>query len=949
MKRVLGVLLALLLLCGQVLAPVALATADEVGDTGEESVVSVDAAAEDVEQETDDLKASAEVESTPDDEAVQESTGSVGTGLVVDDGANTADDVAESQQEVATTNAQTAPATATGCDYGRVAEGGADVYAQADAEAAFAKLSGGAVVLLSGERSGQRAQVVFDTDQGVVTAWLDADRLTTLTEEEKQEYLLSAPADAKAYEKDINALLVKVACTFLPTETQANTENTEGQNGNTENQNENTEGQNENTEGQSETTEGQNENTEGQSETTEGDQKGSYGLAVGEAQNFITPSFTEAQMMPGASRTIEVRDVSGALLSSPELTFSSSNEAVASVNAAGTVVARNAGTAVITATYAYMAAMNDTLQCEVKIQVLGLPGSIKASPGARTIGVGETYTGLRAVFPAGTGAAVRFTSSKPKVATVNATTGAVYGKKKGKTVITITTSNGKKAKCTITVVKAPSKVWLNAGSLTMALGGHTAQLRASVPKKTTGGVLKWISSNPDVATVNGSGVVTSVNPGTATITVKTYNGVGGKVRSASCRVTVTEAPARAYYNSTSFNVMLNGVATPGYTVLDANGKGAAGHPRFRIVSASPAGCVALNAGNGAVKGVKTGTAVIAFTTYNGIESENQVTVRVCAPVKKIKITGATTMAVGQQYSGWKIALSPAGAYNAVTYSSSKSSVLRVLNARTGLVQAMKKGTAYITVKSHNGKKSKIKVTVKAAPPKVSLSPANAVLKQGASGKYKVNLYGGSGSYTFTSSNPEVATISGNGTVLARALGTTTITVRTFNGKTASTTLSVQKQVVPGLPANLYSTTTSAGNSASQRLEYMIFMAQSKAGCKYVWGHGYTADVSQNTFDCSGFVYWCYRQIGITLKNSAYKQGYDDGYPKIGINDLKRGDVVCFNTDNDGDVSDHTGIYLGNGYFIHASSSGGKVMVSQFVSSSSNYYQRNFSWGRRILN
>ncbi|MGN1007103.1 MAG: NlpC/P60 family protein [Aristaeellaceae bacterium] len=46
------------------------------------------------------------------------------------------------------------------------------------------------------------------------------------------------------------------------------------------------------------------------------------------------------------------------------------------------------------------------------------------------------------------------------------------------------------------------------------------------------------------------------------------------------------------------------------------------------------------------------------------------------------------------------------------------------------------------------------------------------------------------------------------------------------------------------------------------------------------------------------------------------------------------------------MCDHTGIYLGSNMFIHASSGAGKVIVSDL---SSGYYNRVFSWGRRVLN
>ena len=79
---------------------------------------------------------------------------------------------------------------------------------------------------------------------------------------------------------------------------------------------------------------------------------------------------------------------------------------------------------------------------------------------------------------------------------------------------------------------------------------------------------------------------------------------------------------------------------------------------------------------------------------------------------------------------------------------------------------------------------------------------------------------------------------------------------------------------------------------------------------------------------------------------SYKQGYDESLRKIvDKKDLRRGDLVFFNTLSDGDQCDHVGVYLGNGYFIHASSGAAKVVTSSL---DSGYYSRVYSWGRRIL-
>lgn len=132
-------------------------------------------------------------------------------------------------------------------------------------------------------------------------------------------------------------------------------------------------------------------------------------------------------------------------------------------------------------------------------------------------------------------------------------------------------------------------------------------------------------------------------------------------------------------------------------------------------------------------------------------------------------------------------------------------------------------------------------------------------------------------------------------------------------------------------------------TASASIEKVIALGVEQYGDKYVY-----ATAGPDTFDCSGFTRYCYKSIGITLQRSAYAQGYDTSYKKIeSINDLKRGDIVCFNTvDSDNDLSDHTGLYLGGGKFIHASSGAGQVTVSSLTSG---YYNGRFSWGLRIVN
>lgn len=86
----------------------------------------------------------------------------------------------------------------------------------------------------------------------------------------------------------------------------------------------------------------------------------------------------------------------------------------------------------------------------------------------------------------------------------------------------------------------------------------------------------------------------------------------------------------------------------------------------------------------------------------------------------------------------------------------------------------------------------------------------------------------------------------------------------------------------------YKTNSLSGGTASSNeiANKVIKLAESKLGCKYVWGAK-----GPNTFDCSGLVYWCYKQVGINIPGSTgeYMPAYSKY--KIDLKDVQPGDVL----------------------------------------------------------
>ena len=303
--------------------------------------------------------------------------------------------------------------------------------------------------------------------------------------------------------------------------------------------------------------------------------------------------------------------------------WSSNNEAVATVDANGTVIAKRAGTAVITAT----STNGKSAGCTVTVEKKQIPVTeVRLSESTVGIVEGSTYKLTATVLPENTTDSknVSWSSNNEAVATVDAN-GNVTAKRAGTAVITATSENGKTASCTITVNKKDTnititEVRLNKSTETLTEGDTTTLTATVLPENTTDSKsVSWSSSNSEVAAVDANGTVTAKSAGTAVITATSTNG-----KSAGCTVTVSrkEIPITEISLDKSSATLTEGETTTLVaTVLPENTTDS------KNVSWSSSNSeVATVDANGTVTAKSAGTAVITATSENGKTASCTVTV-----------------------------------------------------------------------------------------------------------------------------------------------------------------------------------------------------------------------------------------------------------------------------------------------------------------------------------
>ncbi|WP_327069555.1 C40 family peptidase [Kitasatospora sp. NBC_01302] len=100
--------------------------------------------------------------------------------------------------------------------------------------------------------------------------------------------------------------------------------------------------------------------------------------------------------------------------------------------------------------------------------------------------------------------------------------------------------------------------------------------------------------------------------------------------------------------------------------------------------------------------------------------------------------------------------------------------------------------------------------------------------------------------------------------------------------------------------------------SSDRAAAALAAALSKLGSPYVYG-----STGPGAFDCSGLMYWSWRQAGVTLPRTSQAQAF--GGQRVSLSEARPGDLVIFFHD-----MHHVGMYAGGGTVIHAPYPGARV-------------------------
>jgi uncharacterized protein YjdB len=477
---------------------------------------------------------------------------------------------------------------------------------------------------------------------------------------------------------------------------------------------------------------------------------GNYSVAISIANcsNVSNIKTISVLSKPTITGNLSVCESGSTLLKSTDIPSSSTpwvsnNINIATVNNSGLISPTGLGTCNITFTN------NNGCSNSVLLNVVAKP----IITGNLTYCVGTNGYLNGSDIPSAT---IPWMSNNTNIATINSF-GKILPKASGTCIITYTNSNGCSNTATLSVLAKPTI----SGSLTICYDGSTTLLGSDMPSTTNA----WVSNNTNIATINSSGIVTAIIPGTCIITYTNENGC-----SNSANLKIVSKPTISGVLS-----FCDGATTTlkSSDIPSIISPWLSGNSNITTINNS-----------GIVTAIAPGACNITYTNENGCS--NTVTLNVLA---KPTISGNLTICEGStttlQGTGIPSSISP--------WVSNNLSILSVNNS--GIVTPKSIGKCVITYTNNNACTNTITLSVLAKP---TIS-GNLTLCEGSS----TTLQGtGMPSTTspWVSNNPSIVSLSNSGIVTPISIGTTIISYTNDTGCSNTATLTILAK--PTISGNL---------------------------------------------------------------------------------------------------------------------------------------------------
>ena len=426
-----------------------------------------------------------------------------------------------------------------------------------------------------------------------------------------------------------------------------------------------------------------------------------------------------------------------------------------------------------------------------------LAESITAEPKELNQVVGDTGKLTITFQPSNTAdKSLNFVSEDPTVMTIDKA-GNWIATGVGTTIITVTTSNGKKTtvKVTVKAKEIPAESITAEPKELNQIVGDTGKLAITFqPGNTTDKSLNFVSDDPTVMTIDKAGNWIATGVGTTTIIVTTSN---GKKTTVKVTVKAKEIPAESITaEPKELNQIVGDTGKLAITFQPSNTT----DKSLNFVSQHPEIMTIDSEGNWVARA--EGTTVITVTTSNGKLTHVFVTVKAKnVPAESITVEPKELNQFVVDTGKLAITFQPSNTTDKSLNFVSRNPEIMTVDSN-GNWTAVKEGTTVITVTTSNGKTAFVFVTVKAKNvPAESITAEPKELNQivGDTGKLAITFQPSNTtdkSLNFVSQHPEIMTIDSEGNWVARAEGTTVITVTTSNGKLTHVFVTVKAKNVP---------------------------------------------------------------------------------------------------------------------------------------------------------